>query len=302
MRNFVQNSAIAKNIKATLEDQPTAVKVLVLLTLAAIVLAAAALFIGLLSGATAAVFLSAPLVAPKTRRDYFDELPEPYRSQAFENTRQDWAANGYTPTVIEAVLSLPCTGLEDAFKGAFVFKNTPEGHLYWDRAANGVFDAPEGTKEPTRAKIERILWIALILLTLFGFFYMVGHTVELVLSLATVLPATRNFQTKNINHLKTVKMRKITIEAAAHFEAGMTYGKSNTTVKVEGDRVEMFLHGNLIARREKGTLQITMAGWETPTTRERLNGIPGVYVNQHKGEQYLNGKRWTNTNQLTPIK
>lgn len=97
-------------------------------------------------------------------------------------------------------------------------------------------------------------------------------------------------------------MRQITREAVAHFEAGMPFNKSNTTVTVEGDRVDMLLHNNLIARREKGTLQITMAGWETPTTRERLNGIPGVTVYQHKGEQYLNGQKWENTNQLTTIK
>lgn len=204
MRKFVQNSVIVRNVRETLQDQPTAVKVVVLLTLAAIVLAAVALITGLLAGATAAVFLTAPLVAPKTRRDYFDELPEPYRTQAFENTRKDWEADGHDAEEIRVALSLPCTGLEDALKGAFVFGETPEGRRYWNRAANGLFDAPqfpEDTTERTYSKIERILWIALILLVLFGFFYMVGNTVELVLSLAAAPLATRDRLQKAVDDI-----------------------------------------------------------------------------------------------------
>ena len=39
-------------------------------------------------------------------------------------------------------------------------------------------------------------------------------------------------------------------------------------------------------------LQITTAGWNTVTTRERLNGLPNVSVIQRKGKLYLNGKEW----------
>lgn len=39
-------------------------------------------------------------------------------------------------------------------------------------------------------------------------------------------------------------------------------------------------------------LEITNAGWATNTTKERLNGIPGVSISQRKGIWYLNGKEW----------
>ena len=54
------------------------------------------------------------------------------------------------------------------------------------------------------------------------------------------------------------------------------------------------MHGNLIAnfnQIQKG-LYFTLAGWNTPTTRERLNGLFKVYgltckVRQIKGEAYI---------------
>lgn len=67
---------------------------------------------------------------------------------------------------------------------------------------------------------------------------------------------------------------------------------SNSTVKTDADFTKMYLFGNLIARKEKvtGKIEVTMAGYGTVTTRERLNGIPGVSISQRKGIQYLNGK------------
>ena len=60
----------------------------------------------------------------------------------------------------------------------------------------------------------------------------------------------------------------------------------------------MALHGNDIARieedyeNEKTTIYVTNAGWFSNTTKERLNGIPGVRVYQKKGKWYLNDKEW----------
>ena len=86
-------------------------------------------------------------------------------------------------------------------------------------------------------------------------------------------------------------MRQITREAAAAFEAGQPFKKSNTEVVVGNDYVVMYLHGNAIAKLHGGCdLEVTLAGWGTPTTRERLNGLNGVSANQHKGEQYINGE------------
>lgn len=58
------------------------------------------------------------------------------------------------------------------------------------------------------------------------------------------------------------------------------------------DGVILTLHGNTIAKKEKGRLFITTAGWHTPTTFSRLNCIPGVSVNTAKGVTYLNSERW----------
>ena len=45
-----------------------------------------------------------------------------------------------------------------------------------------------------------------------------------------------------------------------------------------------------IKTKSSGKIEISMAGYPTTTTRERLNGIPGVSLTQKKGIQYLNGQ------------
>ena len=84
-------------------------------------------------------------------------------------------------------------------------------------------------------------------------------------------------------------MRKITEKAAKAFHNGYEFKSSNTRV-VEVDRgVELYLHDNLIAHRSNGNVYVSLAGWCTPTTRERLNGLEGVRVYQKDFVQYLNG-------------
>lgn len=85
--------------------------------------------------------------------------------------------------------------------------------------------------------------------------------------------------------------RKITKESVEAFLAGRKFNKGNMSVDLaEHDKlVVLKLHGNPIARRDlaTGKLEITNAGWPTVTTRERLNGLPGVRVWQAKHVQYL---------------
>lgn len=89
-------------------------------------------------------------------------------------------------------------------------------------------------------------------------------------------------------------MRKITEQAARAFLAGKTFNGGNTVVIVnEGGRIDMMLHGNHIAeRRSNDEIWATLAGWPTPTTRERINGLCVVLglpamVCQRKGKQYF---------------
>ena len=58
------------------------------------------------------------------------------------------------------------------------------------------------------------------------------------------------------------------------------------------DGVILTLHGNTIAKKEKGRLFISTCGWSTPTTFSRLNCIPGVSATTKKGQTYLNGEKW----------
>ena len=68
-------------------------------------------------------------------------------------------------------------------------------------------------------------------------------------------------------------MRKTTENVCNAFFAKRATTQGNTAVTLEGDSVRMYLHGNLIAHYNRETLLITLAGWPTPTTRERLNGL-----------------------------
>ena len=91
-------------------------------------------------------------------------------------------------------------------------------------------------------------------------------------------------------------MRKITQEASHAFMRRERYKNGNTQVIVDGDVVRMFLFGNCIARRTPLATTITTDGWMTDTTKERLNALNGVHINQEKGKWYLNGELWNGDN------
>jgi hypothetical protein len=86
--------------------------------------------------------------------------------------------------------------------------------------------------------------------------------------------------------------RQITENAVRAFLLGDNFKQSNTEVHADCTGVRMYLFGNLIANRVGNRLQITTAGWNTATTRERLNGLPNVKVYQRKGQLFLNGQPW----------
>jgi len=94
--------------------------------------------------------------------------------------------------------------------------------------------------------------------------------------------------------------RKITTDAINAFMSGQKFNRDNTRVELSarGDYWSLFLHGNEIAQRyrfadsEGSTIKVSNAGWQSNTTKERLNGIPGVSIVQRKGVWYLNGEEW----------
>lgn len=87
-------------------------------------------------------------------------------------------------------------------------------------------------------------------------------------------------------------MRKITNNVSNAFENNRAFKSGNDTVTVSDESTQMRLHGNLIAEKIKGKLFISNCGWQTNTTKERLNGLSGVSIQQKKGTWYLNGKEW----------
>lgn len=86
--------------------------------------------------------------------------------------------------------------------------------------------------------------------------------------------------------------RQITENAVNAFLLGKNFKQSNTEIKANCKGVYMYLFDNLIAHRVGDRLQITTAGWNTLTTRERLNGLPKVSVRQERGKLFLNGQPW----------
>ena len=70
-------------------------------------------------------------------------------------------------------------------------------------------------------------------------------------------------------------MKKIDTQAAAAFVGNKPFSGCNTIVTVENDTVTMRLHGHIIASmcRKDNTLALTLAGYNTMTTRARLNGL-----------------------------
>lgn len=101
-------------------------------------------------------------------------------------------------------------------------------------------------------------------------------------------------------------MRKITQQATEAFLHGEEVSIRNTSTFTSGSipagtgEIHLGLHGNRIATAKldtgglpmMSTLQVTNAGWSTRTTYDRLNALPGVRVNQSKGQPYLNGEPW----------
>ena len=90
-------------------------------------------------------------------------------------------------------------------------------------------------------------------------------------------------------------MIKITEETVNAFNNSLPFKKANMEVEVLPNVTIMKLQGNSIAFRyndPENTLSITNCGWQTNTTKERLNAIDGVSIYQKKGQWFLNGNEW----------
>lgn len=86
--------------------------------------------------------------------------------------------------------------------------------------------------------------------------------------------------------------RQVTETTVRKFLNDESFRMSNTEVRTDFVSTRLYLFGNCIAKKDKesGRIEVSLAGWNTVTTRERLNGIPGVSVTQKNYIPYLNGK------------
>jgi hypothetical protein len=90
-------------------------------------------------------------------------------------------------------------------------------------------------------------------------------------------------------------MRQITRQSVNAFLKGEKFKKSNMQVEVLPNVTILKYQGNEIAYRyndSKKTLSITNCGWFSNTTKERLNGLPNVSIQQRNFIWYLNGVEW----------
>jgi uncharacterized protein YlzI (FlbEa/FlbD family) len=99
-------------------------------------------------------------------------------------------------------------------------------------------------------------------------------------------------------------MKKIDELAKNAFINKKKFKLKNTKVEIIRDLPHLYLHDNLIAKMDEyGDLLINHCGWETVTTKSRLNALPDVNIKLSKGKFYLNKmehmeEEWININRL----
>jgi hypothetical protein len=82
-------------------------------------------------------------------------------------------------------------------------------------------------------------------------------------------------------------MTDIGANAGYAFDNGYNFNQANTMV----NRGVLRLHGNMIAKHDdNGKTMISLAGWNSHTTKERLNNLRGVSIHQKDFQLYLNGE------------
>lgn len=79
-------------------------------------------------------------------------------------------------------------------------------------------------------------------------------------------------------------MRKIEslMNAAITDNANWAMANTSVTLNAEGES-EVFLHGNLIARIGENFVQLFDGGWQSVTTKSRLNAICSVHAVEGEG-------------------
>ena len=102
-------------------------------------------------------------------------------------------------------------------------------------------------------------------------------------------------------------MRKIESQMCQAIQNNESWQSGNTCVTTQQDGVStVYLHGNKIAEIDDTTMTIFDGGWQTNTTKSRLNALCSEFCNAGEGVFQKNydwfiSKFDTTTNQLTNI-
>lgn len=84
-------------------------------------------------------------------------------------------------------------------------------------------------------------------------------------------------------------MRKITQQAVNALYGQYKFKSGNTEIKNIDGIWCLYLYGSRIAQIKPTGLEINHCGYLSTTTKERLNGLPGVSITQKHFRWYLNG-------------
>ena len=88
-------------------------------------------------------------------------------------------------------------------------------------------------------------------------------------------------------------MRKIEQKMVDAIRSRKDWKSSNTEVVVTyGNNVNVFLHGNLIAYVTDKNIELSDGGWQTTTTKSRLNAIINSFTDGTKNGVYQRKYQW----------
>ena len=113
------------------------------------------------------------------------------------------------------------------------------------------------------------------------------------------MPYIKDMGGKPTQHtLHSNQMRKIEREMNQAIAQRLDWSKANTTVHFNSEEgvAVVRLHGNKIAEIGEGFITLFDGGWQTVTTKSRLNaildanGIPGEYVFQRAFQWFVSQK------------
>jgi hypothetical protein len=89
-------------------------------------------------------------------------------------------------------------------------------------------------------------------------------------------------------------MKAITFDMIQAIKDRKNFKRTNTTIEIFNGKAFVYLFGNNIAQISDSEVFISTCGWESNTTKERLNGILQAFglgrISQKNFVWYINGE------------